>query len=87
MGVCLTKESNADKVLTSISAFREDLKLLSQLFTLGTALFGFASYTRYEVGRHNRDSYGSEDAADRGDEFQFDHLDGHVVDEAFQSNL
>jgi hypothetical protein len=86
-GACLTKESNADEALTGIRASSEDVKLLGQLFTLGTVLLGFTSHARHELGGHSRDSYGSEDTAERGDELRFDYFDGDVVDEAFQSNL
>jgi hypothetical protein len=86
-GACLTKESNADEALTGIRAFNEDVKLLSQLFALGTVLLGFTSHARHEVGGHSRDSYGSEDTAEWGDELRFDYFDSDVVDEAFQSNL
>jgi hypothetical protein len=86
-GARLTKEPNADEALTGIRAFRQDVKLLGQLFTLGTVLLGFTSHARHEVGGHSRDSYGSEDTAEGGDELCFDYFDGDVVDEAFQSNL
>ena len=86
-GIYLTKESNANKALTGIRAFREDVKLLGQLFTLGTVLLGFTGHARHEVGGHSRDSYWSEDTAERGDELSFNYFDGDVVDEAFQSNL
>ena len=49
-GAYLTKESNADKALTGIRAFVEDVKLLGQLFTLGTVLLGFTSYARHKLG-------------------------------------
>jgi hypothetical protein len=86
-GACLTKESNADEALTGIRASSEDVKLLGQLFTLGTVLLGFTSHARHELGGHSRDSYGSKDTAERGDKLRFDYFDGDVVDEAFQSNL
>ena len=86
-GTCLIKESNADEAFTGIRAFREDLKLLGQLFTLDSVLLGFTSHARYEFGGNSRDSYRSEDVAKGEDELRFDYLDGHVVDEAFQSNL
>ena len=71
-GTCLTKESNADEAFTGIRAFREDLKLLSKLFTLGSVLLGFTSHARYEVGGHSRDSCGCEDTAEGGDELRFE---------------
>jgi hypothetical protein len=86
-GVCLTKESNTDEALTDIRAFSEDVKLLGQLFTLGTVLLRFTSHTRHELSGHSRDSYRSEDTAEQRDELRFDYFDSDVVDEAFQSNL
>ena len=74
-------------MLTGIGALHEDVKLLGYLFTLGTVLFGFASYARHEVGGHSRDSYGSEDITERGDKLRFDYFNGDVIDEAFQGNL
>jgi hypothetical protein len=75
------------KRFTSVRAFSEDVKLLGQLFTLGTDLLGFSSQARHEVSGHNRGSYRSEDTAEQGDELRFDYFDGDVVDETFQSNL
>jgi hypothetical protein len=86
-GARLTKEPNADEALTGIRAFRQDVKLLGQLFTLGTVLLGFTSHARHEVGGHSRDSYGSEDTAEWGDELRLDYFDGDIINEAFQSNL
>ena len=83
-GAYLTKESNIDEALTGITAFCEDLKLLGQLFMLGTVLLEFTSHARHEVSGRSRDSYGSEDIANRGDELSFDYVDRK---EAFQSNL
>ena len=83
---CLTKDSNTDEALTGIKAFHKDLKLLGQLFTLGTVLLEFTSHTRHDISGHSRDSDGSEDIANRGDELSFDHVDRHVINEAFQSN-
>lgn len=54
---------------------------------LGTVLLGLTSHARHEVGGHSRNSYGSEDIVERGDELCFDYFDGYVVDEAFQSHV
>jgi hypothetical protein len=86
-GTYLTKESNANKALAGLRAFCEDVKLLCQLFTLGTVLLRFTSLARHELGGHSRDSYGSEDTAERGDELRFNYFNSDVVDKAFQSNL
>ena len=84
---CLTKDSDADEALTGLRAFCEDVKLLGQLFTLGTILLGFTSHACHEVGGNCRDSYWCEDTAERRDELCFDCFVGDVIDEAFQSNL
>jgi len=84
---CITQESNADEALTGIGAFGEDVKLLGQLFTLGTVLVGFTRYARHELSGHSRDIYKGEYAAEQGDKLRFDYFNGHIVDEAFQSNL
>ena len=61
--------------------------MLGQLFTLGTVLLGFTSHARHEVGGHSRDSCGSENTAEGGDELRLDYFDGDLINEAFQSNL
>jgi len=86
-GARLTKEPNANEALTGIRAFRQDVKLLGQLFTLGTILLEFTSHARHEIDGHSRDSYESEDTAKWGDELRLDYFDGDIINEAFQSNL
>jgi hypothetical protein len=86
-GACLTKESNADEALTGIRAFSKDVKLLSQLFALGTVLLQFTSHACHKVGRHSKDSHRSEDTAKQGDELRLDYFNSNVVNKAFQSNL
>ena len=81
--MCLTKESNADEVLTGIRAFCEDVKLLGQLFTLSTVLLRFFSHACYEVSRHSRDSYRFKDIAQQGDELHFNYFAGDVIDKVF----
>ena len=87
LGAYLTKESEADEALAGIGAFRKDVKLFDQLFTLSTVLFRFASDGRHEVGGHGGDSYGGEDIAERRHELGFDNLNSDVINETFQSNL
>ncbi len=83
----LTKEPNVDKALIGIKAFRQDVKLLDQLFTLGTILLEFISYARHEIDEHSRDSYESEDIVKWGDKLRLDYFDNDIINEAFQSNL